>query len=290
MKMKDEGSDQVGILERLVGVAVVAGVAFAIWHAGWVGALFKLAKSPGPEEAHPVSYERPGPDREPRDPTWTGDAPFEWPPKSSPDSVHEMDALHVPYLEWPPPEASATLVLPQRFFVGATFLSHIATRLEDALQAGGYEYRFLGAPNGFALISRIERIREDGAPDASPGRWDLDRKIEWSLPALLRGLFSAPEGYFRVIVLVVTNEEFGQSGHRASSEEALKWLRFGLNALPPAIGALPVESRVRCTALVYEFSSQGFDGVAVVKRPGRFEARHHLEKAGLWSVWEGSKH
>jgi len=149
-----------------------------------------------------------------------------------------------------------------------------------------YEYRYFSAPGGFALVSRIERMSPDGSSEPPPARWDTGIRFGSSLTEYFAGVFSAPKGYFRVFVLVVTDDDFSQSGKPASRSEALNWMRDGRNRLSPEIAGKSAGPEVRCTALIYEFVSEGFDQTTKLLKAGRLVARAHLERTGLWSELE----
>jgi hypothetical protein len=195
----------------------------------------------------------------------------------------ESSAATLPSFPWPPPQASATVVLPAQFFEGAGRNRDYADRLSRALNEGRYEYRYFGVPDGFAIVSRIERISDDGGLVEEDRRWSLSEGVQYrSLADFLRGVFIPPEGYFRVIVFVVTDTEFSQSPAAPTTIDALAWLRTGFNSLPEAVASAEVTSGTRCTALVYEFRGRGFDAQATVLQPGRFDARHHLLTGRVW--------
>jgi hypothetical protein len=107
-----------------------------------------------------------------------------------------------------------------------------------------------------------------------------------SLRRLLLGLFTAPEGYFRVIAFVVTDVPFGQTDDMATALEAQEWLAKGFNVLPEQVAGMRVNSLTRYTSLIYEFRGRGFGEAVQVVLPGKFEARRHLEQAGIWQVLE----
>jgi hypothetical protein len=196
-----------------------------------------------------------------------------------------LDTL--PAFPWPPPEASGKTVLPKSFFQQVETLGDFEQRLVDALDRKNYEYSFLEVPNGFAMVSRLERIASDGSSAPPPNRWtDHDFSRVTSLADFLRGVFVAPSGHYRVIVFVVTDVDFGQSKEVAAAADAKGWLRAGHNVLPDDVRRARVGTSFRCTALVYEFSRDGFDGPTTLQRPGQFETRTHLEKAGIWQTLE----
>src|SRR3546814_4883585 len=95
-------------------------------------------------------------------------------------------------------------------------------------------------------------------------RWStaLPSREVFSLRDYFSALFSAPEGHYRVIVFVVSDKPFATSRGAASREQAAAWLQGGLNLLPAAIANLPVSANHACTALIYQFHKQGFQGEA----------------------------
>lgn len=198
-------------------------------------------------------------------------------------------AATIPDFPWPPPEASAQLVLPDSFFVGSRRLGDMASKLAAALDNHEYEFRFFWVPRGFAMVSRIERIDDQASSMSLPLRWSLEiYNPVYSLGSFLRGLFRAPEGYFRVIAFVVTDASFSQSEHRVTSIEALQWLRTGHNILPEHLRSQEIGPETKCTALIYEFKGNGFHKPAELTLPGHFQAKLHLEKAGIWRALEQS--
>ena len=83
-----------------------------------------------------------------------------------------------------------------------------------------------------------------------------------------------------MIVFVLQDMPFSQSATSVTAEEARAWLRSGANVLPPDIAARPFggANGGHCTALIYEFASDGTN-VRVVE--SRLTGKEHLEKAGL---------
>lgn len=189
---------------------------------------------------------------------------------------------------WPPPGASASVVIPLSDLMKpdtGSRLRLVARRLEAILDVGGYEERsYYAVPDGFALIARLEQIHADGTPKDPPDRWSLDVKPmkKFSLPAYFKALFTANPGHFRVIAFVVTSRPFSQQDARVSAQEARAWTQRGLNRLPDVIGDRPANERYTCTALVYEFEQQTADHRVVFKDPGQLTAKTHLLRAGLW--------
>lgn len=95
------------------------------------------------------------------------------------------NGLEFPEFPWPPPKASTFAKIPAEFFTKpneVVYLKDVVKQLETALEkAGYYERKLYSVKDGFAIATRIERIRVDGTP--------MDEKIRWEIdPPLLHGL------------------------------------------------------------------------------------------------------
>lgn len=213
--------------------------------------------------------------------------------EEAPASYYPENSLH--FLPWPPPQASAMAVLPTRVLFSDSDwnpgmrLSNVDQRLTQALTAAGYsESSYYRIPNGFALVTRIEQIKDDGTPLDPPARWSIDISPldRFSLLEYLRALFAARNGYFRVIVFAVTSQPFVQTEDHVRRSEALAWLRSGFNVLPHEIGDLEYTQRHQVTALVYEFLKPRAAQNAEFLVPGKIDGLSHLRKSGVISALE----
>lgn len=210
----------------------------------------------------------------------------------SPTGPGKTDAAgrpDIPEFPWPPPAASAQYVIPKGILPRPDedlhYLGDVDSRLTDAINACGYSERYYYAvPEGFALVTRLEQINEDGTSKAPPERWapDLEPLHTFSLKAYLKALFMANPGLFRVFVFVVTPLPFGHSGAGISKDEIDEWTKCGLNTLPPEIGHRPFTADCRCTVLVYEFEQSEPGAEATQNLPSSMDGRTHLYKALVW--------
>jgi hypothetical protein len=199
----------------------------------------------------------------------------------------------VPHFPWPPPRASASVVIPAGFIrtsdMAAPTLGDVDQAIAAALDGGGYvERSYFAAPGGFAMVTRLERIHSDGTPMQEAERWRVDAQplASFSLGAYLQALFTAPSGHYRIIVFVVSSVPFAQSEAEVSRSEALAWLHEGLNRLPASIAGSAYTDRHAVTALIYEFEQPGRQD-AVLVLPGNLTGRTHLERALLWQAFGG---
>jgi hypothetical protein len=208
---------------------------------------------------------------------------------SPPPAASVSPEPEVPDFPWPPPRASATAVIPAGFIrvsgIAEPTLGHAVELINAALDGGGYvERSYFAAPGGFAMATRLERIEADGTPKQEE-RWSVAVQPlqSFSLGAYLRALFTAPAGYYRIIVFVVTSQPFAQSAERVSRDDALAWLHEGLNRLPDSIAAARYTERHAVTALIYQFEQPGRQEAQLVLQ-GSPSGREHLERAMLWGA------
>jgi len=205
------------------------------------------------------------------------------PPPPPPQALPPPSDFRLPEFPWPPPKPSAQLTLLRTMFSSAKQFE-VGEQLTKALVQAGYsEYSFYSAPGGFALVSRLERLREDGTA-APEGLRFLQPGAEepFSLTTYISRLFFAPTGYYRLIVFVVTDQPFTTDATRTiQAEEASRLLRSGANRLPDAYRSFDFSPAHGVTALVYEFRKEPDDRDVKTLDPGRFDGREHLQRAGI---------
>lgn len=203
-------------------------------------------------------------------------------PSESYEHAASPPADLLPVFPWPPPKASASYVLPDSLFAGYQTVGAVVDAILKALEQGGYVERsfFRTPPGGVALVTRLERINDDGSPFSESQRWpggDEHIDLTATLYTFLRGLFYADPGHYRVIVFVLQDLPFAQSSKRITAQEAEAWLTSGANVLPPDMAEHPFGGG-HCTVLVYEFASDGTKVHVVVSS---LTGKQHLEKAGV---------
>jgi HEAT repeat protein len=206
-----------------------------------------------------------------------------WDPEScrGPQLAYDF-GFRIPRFPWPPPRFSAHDTLPRPFWGSeGENLTTVNERLAAALEATGFEENgVFEVPGGFALVTRVERIHEDGSPDLTD-RWTDSKSVPLDLTDYLGTLFLHRPGQFRLIVFLVTTEDALADTRSAPSEEWARSLYLvGARVLPHKIGELPVASQ-HCHVLIYHFERR--HGAAVVLYPSSLSTREHLRKAGLWA-------
>jgi hypothetical protein len=191
------------------------------------------------------------------------------------------DADTVPFFPWPPPASSARYVFPQETFSSYSTVGDVSTAILKALEHSGYVERgfFRTEPGGVVLVTRLEKIGGDGTPAPEQERWPAGFE---STPVgfidFVRGLFYAKAGHYRVIAFVLQENAFTQSEQKATGKDAETWLAEGAFKLPAWLANRPFGKDSTCTALIYEFES---DGAAVKSVVSSLTGKQHLQKAGV---------
>lgn len=193
----------------------------------------------------------------------------------------------MPEFPWLPPKASAFHKIPNSLLVlqdtTSTF-GDIANRIETALDGAGYtQISYYAVPDGFAMVTQLEQIDEDGKPK-EPGRWSekYEPISKFSLRNILNSLFEARKGLWRVTVFVVTSHDFKQKDVGITSDEAENWFRSGFIRLPPNIARIRYSDNHYCTALIYEFEQTKPNQEAEFKSTSEITGKLHLERGGIW--------
>jgi hypothetical protein len=190
----------------------------------------------------------------------------------------------LPSFPWPPPRSTSRTRIDREWLVGPEgTLGDAAERLERGLMDARYELPgYYAIPGGFAMATRMEQIEPDGTPLADELRWSTQlppRRIS-SLGDYLKALFTAPEGYYRVIVFTVTDQPVAAGAAKPSEAEANAWSASGGDRLPQAIASQAFSRNHRCLVLVYEFRKLA--GSEPTPDPdGAPPASVHLERSGI---------
>ncbi len=197
-------------------------------------------------------------------------------------------ADNVPFFPWPPPAPSARYVFPEETFKRYPTVGEVSSAILSALERSGYVERsfFQTEPGGVALVTRLERIGGDGSPAPEEDRWPagFDNSPSGFID-FVHGLFYAKAGHYRVIVFVLQEKSFTSSEQKATGKDAETWLAVGAYKLPAWLANRPFGKDSTCTALIYEFAS---DGTAVKGVVSNLTGKQHLQKSGLLTALEAS--
>lgn len=192
----------------------------------------------------------------------------------------------LPPLLWPPPSGFRDVVVPRALLPDARNLGQVQDVLVSVLRKSGgsaFEWSVFGnVPNGFALVARMERIRQDGSPFPPPHRWTEHGRPHLSTLDTLSDLFFEKPGYFRVIAFVITDQpNFDSSG------QAKKRITIGSGRhLPDAVRKAPFGPDHQLVALVYTYERKRGDPEFVSWGSGSPSAEQHLTAAGVWPKLE----
>jgi hypothetical protein len=173
----------------------------------------------------------------------------------------------VQFFPWPPPVPSAFLIL-SSFQGGRGTLQDVAKRLERSLGQRGYrELKYYGVgEDGFALVTRLERIDEAAQPLEGNLRWpnyDQLNSIElarapFSLSTYLTALIQAGNPNharrYRLFVFVVSPRVIRPDERLDVRVQTVRnWVRLGALSLDSEYAAKPFTRSHKVTALIYEF-------------------------------------
>ncbi|SEM12045.1 FecR protein [Syntrophus gentianae] len=196
---------------------------------------------------------------------------------------------------WPPPDASTHQKIPRELLASdktRTYTwANVAARLEKALADNGYSSPgYYAVPEGFALISQLERINQDATPASPEVRWKI--KVDpvsikqFNLDAYLKALLGADAGLFRVIAFVFTPVPIVTRG-KANIEEAKLWVGKGGSTLPQVLAKQVYGEDMEATALIYEFEVPRHAKTARLNKPSQRNGQQHLKAAKILKALGG---
>jgi hypothetical protein len=206
----------------------------------------------------------------------------------------------IPSFPWPPPmpSSSADISLDRllaNFFASKAMIYPLEITLGDVQKAlvdelknqAGYEdLRYYSVSDGFALVTPLEEINENGSRKTGDSRsYAMPMKLGGfnlqNLQAYMKNLFHGKSGLFRLNVFIVSPHPFRTTTQKVSTEQAAEWFGQGSISLPFEIKEQLYSSRYLCTVLVYEFEKLDVKPEAYVKFPPLLSAQTHLKQAGL---------
>ncbi len=207
----------------------------------------------------------------------------------------------LPDFPWPVPSPSARMALPRGMLAKSAAapkarLKTAANELDALLVAAGYSERSYfrlraeGQTIGFALVTRMERIRSDGSPYPPEERFlPASAPDQFSVVDFLKSLFVAPVGYYRVLVFTVSKAPVKATGPAVNEDVARKWLATGGTRLLGCVAEMSFTDDYAIDALVYEFrhapeeASQDPSKTVSQLTPSQLDPAIHLKRAGILS-------
>lgn len=208
-----------------------------------------------------------------------------------------------------PPRASTRCHLPD-FLPDATKLGPIAAKVSDALNEAGYTDQgwfvvpsamSLGTaahPNdpplvvGFAVVTRLEQIEDNGQTKAGGERWALDLSpptVGSFLDAAKLLLKGAPKGRYRVFLIMVSDRSVSQAASTPSTDDWQDFLRKGAKA--PLMRVMESTHVSHAGGggwycFVYEYERSAIDGETQFVSSSKVDAAEHLKASGIWDALE----
>ena len=176
-----------------------------------------------------------------------------------------------------------TIVSQQTF--GVTLYA-VGARLERALAKAGYSdfayfQTWTEAP-GFALVTRMERVEDDGRPKAENQRFmpPGQEPDDFDLTQYLSQLLFEPTGFYRLMIFRVASESARVTSSPMSGALARRILESGEIRLRADFASYPYTPTYSVDVFVYEFERKGDREVNVLP-PVRLPARLHLDRSGI---------
>jgi hypothetical protein len=161
---------------------------------------------------------------------------------------------------WPPPAASSYAKIPNGAFYNASTFGEAMNIVAEALYDNGYTEvsYFATKDGGIALVTRLERVGEDGAVLSENERWSSGQDSRNDLFRMLRNMYFDQRGHYRVFVFFLgPGLPLGVSPKTLTLDEARGWRGKGRReVLPPGVAKRPLGEAQFIVAL-YEFESTG---------------------------------
>lgn len=156
----------------------------------------------------------------------------------------------------------------------------IARRLDD--QGYGGHLSYFKIDGGFAIVTDVEQITNDGGTQADKVRWTAAlASPRWFSLDFFRSLLFARQGYFRVMALAVSKKPLDIEHRGLTLDEARGWEWLGgsiSDFLTWEIAKEPFSSAYFSTILIYEFEVIENRAPRISREMGR---EVHLKNSGI---------
>jgi hypothetical protein len=204
----------------------------------------------------------------------------------------------IPAFPTNPPKASTRAELPTLVMANGQatkMLGDINQVLSNALAQVGYGTTgYYSYPDGFALATRMEQIFPNGKSMLPPARFSDSPQMPRTFTLqYFEHLFVPQQGYFRIVVFIVTDQPIVESETTPTEAVASNWPDAGGDALPSVVANTPQPNSVKITAFVYEFKDSTAEGVSnfslldqntIGPNEQLLDVKGHLQGAGLWEA------
>lgn len=164
-------------------------------------------------------------------------------------------------------------------------LETVSQQLETELENHGYSSGFFCVPGGFALMTKLERIRADKKSYPGDARYLtdpqglLDLHDGFSLSRVFDALLNADPGRYRMLIFYVTDRPVTPT-NQPPTAAILTLPDSAPDELPLDFDGLPYTAAHRVRVLVYEFARPALGAAPSLVRP-TVPTRIHLQRAGL---------
>lgn len=159
-------------------------------------------------------------------------------------------------LKLPAPTPTEFEVFDASFFEGIQTMEDLDKTLKASLRKNGYKgNKYLYVKNGFALITDIEQIDENGNIVSQEGRWDdkIWQDEGFSITSFIKNLFMAQPGYYRCFVFIVTSDSYSYTTQDFTEKVIEEKYEEGTVVLPEVLKSKPFTKRHTVSLNVYEF-------------------------------------
>lgn len=147
-------------------------------------------------------------------------------------------------------------------------MESLATRLRSVGYVEQSFYRMPGAC-GVALVTRLERFRDDGRPHEERFLAPDQESSGFDLLEMIRGLFYATPARYRLLVFGITDRPFSfDVDSRLSAPDGDRLLIGGEMTVPTEAQIVPLDDRFTLAVAVYEFRKEDEDEPAQPVAPG----------------------
>lgn len=160
-----------------------------------------------------------------------------------------------PFIPWPPLTPSARGDVTSKVGLANT-LGEIDAHIAKVLDRSGYNNKFyFSLPNGFAVITPLERTSSVGGVLPDQRRWSLEKETSnLSITNYAKHLIFGSDDRFRMFLFIVTNDYFGTQEDVPHDRDVERWLKTGRDVLSPRIGQRLTPKGTKIQLFVYEFA------------------------------------
>ncbi|MEM6321889.1 MAG: hypothetical protein AAF960_29790 [Bacteroidota bacterium] len=168
----------------------------------------------------------------------------------------------MPIFPWPPPDASARVNVLEDDLASIKNLGQLNQLIIEKLQRAGSPMevnRYFYLPNGFVLVTGLERIDESVQTSSQIERFRIaltNESVDFRLLDYLKSLVGVEEGIYRLSAFVVTDDLTPNIPRIPTSREKSLWKGNSFGTLPKRVGKIPLNRQHYCRLYVYEFEQK----------------------------------